>query len=86
MVLRVSLFSVTSSSNLSTTVSKRTDILLWISPEPYNQHHAKEKKEVLSGTGQWLLSDPIFNQWKKESVSSLLWLHGIPGSGKSKLV
>ncbi|KAH7310162.1 hypothetical protein BKA65DRAFT_559174 [Rhexocercosporidium sp. MPI-PUGE-AT-0058] len=42
--------------------------------------------EILSGTGQWLLSDPLFNKWKKESVSSILWLHGVPGSGKSKLV
>lgn len=41
---------------------------------------------MLQGTGQWLLSDPIFKRWKKESVSSILWLHGIPGSGKSKLV
>jgi adenylylsulfate kinase-like enzyme len=41
--------------------------------------------DVLPGTGQWLLSDPVFDKWKKESVSSILWLHGIPGSGKSKL-
>jgi hypothetical protein len=66
--------------------SKRMEILRWISPEPYIQHHEQTKKDVLSGTGQWLLSDPIFDKWKKESVSSILWLHGIPGSGKSKLV
>ncbi|KAH6670150.1 hypothetical protein B0J14DRAFT_517196 [Halenospora varia] len=66
--------------------SKRTEILRWISPEPYIQHHEQAKREVLLGTGQWLLSDPVFQRWKKESVSSILWLHGIPGSGKSKLV
>lgn len=66
--------------------SKRTEILQWISPEPHNQHHEQAKREVLAGTGQWLLSDPLFKRWKKESVSSILWLHGAPGSGKSKLV
>ncbi|KAF2204425.1 hypothetical protein GQ43DRAFT_493965, partial [Delitschia confertaspora ATCC 74209] len=66
--------------------SKRAKILRWLSPEPYLQHHNQVKQGILSGTGQWLLSDPIFKKWKKESASSILWLHGIPGSGKSKLV
>jgi hypothetical protein len=64
----------------------RIAILQWLSPEPYKMHHAQINKDVLEGTGQWLLSDPVFKQWKSESVSSILWLHGIPGSGKSKLV
>ena len=66
--------------------SKRTKIMCWISPEPYLQYHEQTKKDVLLDSGKWLLSDPIFVEWKKESVSSILWLHGIPGSGKSKLV
>lgn len=66
--------------------SKRTEILRWLSPEPYIQHHEQIKQGVLLGTGQWLLSDPAFEEWKKESASSILWLHGIPGSGKSMLV
>jgi hypothetical protein len=67
-------------------VSKRVEILRWLSPEPYIQHHEQTKKDVLLGSGAWLLSDPVFDTWKNESVSSILWLHGIPGSGKSKLV
>jgi hypothetical protein len=66
-------------------VSRRNEILRWMSLEPYIQHHEQAKMDVLLGTGQWLLSDPVFEKWKKESVSSILWLHGIPGSGKSKL-
>ncbi|KAI1864951.1 uncharacterized protein JN550_008497 [Neoarthrinium moseri] len=31
------------------------------------------------------LSHPTFKRWKEESASSILWLHGILGSGKSKL-
>ncbi|KAF2878160.1 hypothetical protein BDV95DRAFT_13028 [Massariosphaeria phaeospora] len=66
--------------------SKRAEIVRWLSPVPYIQHHKQTKWDTLAGTGQWLLSDPIFKQWKSDSASSILWLHGIPGSGKSKLV
>ena len=59
-------------------------ILRWISQEPYIDHH--KQAGVLQGTGQWLLQDPKFLAWQNESASSILWLHGIPGSGKSKLV
>jgi len=58
----------------------------WLSEEPFLGHHNLMKEDVLEGTGQWLLSDPVFKRWKDESASSILWLHGIPGSGKSKLV
>jgi hypothetical protein len=65
--------------------SKREDILHWISPVPYPQHHYQMRKGVVAGTGRWLLEDRLFHEWKEESTSSILWLHGIPGSGKSKL-
>ncbi|KAK4178043.1 hypothetical protein QBC36DRAFT_112384 [Triangularia setosa] len=65
---------------------KRTEVLKWLSTEPYPQHHQQVKEGMIEGTGQWLLSDPVFLKWKGESASSILWLHGIPGSGKSKLV
>ncbi|WYZ34724.1 hypothetical protein EsH8_I_001000 [Colletotrichum jinshuiense] len=66
-------------------VKRRGKILRWLSNEPYQQHHQQTHGEVMEGTGMWLLQDPTFLQWKKESASSILWLHGIPGSGKSKL-
>ncbi|KAH6889612.1 hypothetical protein B0T10DRAFT_486475 [Thelonectria olida] len=65
--------------------TKRGDILRWISSQPFLQHHEQTKQEVLKDTGTWLLRHPAFVQWKTDSVSSILWLHGIPGSGKSKL-
>ncbi|ORY58533.1 uncharacterized protein BCR38DRAFT_489446 [Pseudomassariella vexata] len=64
---------------------RRKDILQWISEEQYLQHHKREQESFLEGTGEWLLSNPVFKQWKEESASSILWLHGILGSGKSKL-
>jgi nucleoside phosphorylase len=70
------------------TVSKRRKILKWISDTeklPFLKHHKENKREILEGTGKWLLQDPVFRQWNDDSISSLLWLHGKPGSGKSKL-
>ncbi|TVY26062.1 Vegetative incompatibility protein HET-E-1 [Lachnellula hyalina] len=68
--------------------SKRQKILKWMSDIekiPYLKHHKENKRQMLSGTGHWLLEDRTFKDWKDDSASSLLWLHGIPGSGKSKL-
>jgi len=65
---------------------ERTKILLWLSSQPYLLHHEQVKKGVIDGTGKWLLSNPIFQEWRNTSTSSVLWLHGIPGSGKSKLI
>ena len=66
--------------------SERVEILRWLSPQPYMKHHQQIKKQALPGSGRWLLRDPLYIQWYKQSVSSLLWLHGKPGSGKSTLV
>ncbi|KAB8295087.1 hypothetical protein EYC80_007025 [Monilinia laxa] len=43
------------------------------------QDHLKEKE-------RWLLKKKEFEEWMNTSTSSILWLHGIPGSGKSMLV
>ena len=64
----------------------RIEILNWLSPIPYMQHHVQAKSDVLPGSGQWLLDDDRSLEWQHSNLSSILWLHGIPGSGKSKLV
>ncbi|ESK88372.1 hypothetical protein Moror_14777 [Moniliophthora roreri MCA 2997] len=65
--------------------SERTKILDWISPLLYQGYHNHHKRDVLQRTGQWLLQSQMYREWKNDSTSSLLWLHGIPGAGKSKL-
>jgi len=66
--------------------SKRLEILNWISAQPYANYHRQACTNVLYGTGDWLLQDSNYEIWQRESASSLLWLHGMPGSGESKLV
>ena len=65
---------------------KRLGILQWLSIVPHEQHHQNVRKDRLPGSGMWLLSKSEFTLWRSSSMSSILWLHGIPGSGKTKLV
>lgn len=64
---------------------ERLEVFRWLSTVPCEAHHKQSCKKILDGTGRWLLENPIFLEWQKSSASALLWLNGIPGSGKSKL-
>ena len=64
---------------------ERRGLLAWLSRIPYREHHEITYREVLPDTGLWLLNKAEFLDWQSSSSSSLLWLHGIPGAGKSKL-
>ena len=67
-------------------VYDRSKILEWLSVIPYHQHHKQAYSEVQQGTGMWFLQDIVYENWKNLPESSLLWLHGPPGCGKSKLM
>lgn len=64
---------------------ERRGLLTWLSRIPYREHHHMAYRDVLPGTGLWLLQKAEFLSWRTSSSSSILWLHGIPGAGKSKL-
>ncbi|KAK5050918.1 hypothetical protein LTR84_003477 [Exophiala bonariae] len=64
----------------------RIEILRWLCNVPYKKHHANMVKDLLAGSGKWLEQHDFFKDWRNASTSSVLWLHGIPGAGKSKLV
>jgi Cdc6-like AAA superfamily ATPase len=56
----------------------------WLSaPEPFTNYENALKKRH-GGTGLWLTGGQAFADWKKRS-NSILWLHGIPGCGKTVL-
>jgi Cdc6-like AAA superfamily ATPase len=56
----------------------------WLSPSDpsTNFNEAKEKRH--EGTGSWFLESEPFKEWKSGS-RRYLWLHGIPGCGKTVL-
>lgn len=60
------------------------DIRDWLSaPDPSsNYENALEKRHAR--TGLWFTSSQVFVDWKKQP-NSFLWLHGIPGAGKTVL-
>ena len=64
----------------------RTAILRWLSTIPFKDHQTAARKEVLDGTGAWFLQDDAYRAWKASDETSLLWLRGPPGCGKSKLM
>ena len=63
---------------------KKSTILQWLSaPDPSSNYNAACKKRLLH-TGDWLLNSSSYFQWKA-NPRSFLWLHGIPGCGKTVL-
>ena len=65
--------------------TERQNILNWVSTIPHRRHHGLIHSDVLPGTGEWFLNDQRLLAWQNASSPSFIWLHGIPGSGKSKL-
>ncbi len=64
----------------------RVKILQWLSSTPYSRHHKATYEGILEGTGSWFLNDDAFMKWQdSDQGSSMLWLHGPPGSGKTNL-
>ncbi|KAL3471968.1 hypothetical protein BJX99DRAFT_262791 [Aspergillus californicus] len=66
--------------------TRRSRILNWVSEVPTVHHHRAICEGRLPDTGGWLFRKLEFLLWQSASYSSVLWLHGILGSGKTMLV
>jgi Cdc6-like AAA superfamily ATPase len=56
----------------------------WLSPSDPSTNYNKALHQRQKGTGLWLLQSGLFKKWQTER-QSFLWLHGIPGCGKTIL-
>ena len=65
--------------------SKRLQLLRWLSPVQFSSHHARHSEIRVPGSGQWLLDNKQYLNWRNSSSSSVFLLHGILGSGKTLL-
>lgn len=58
----------------------------WLQPTLYDIAGGEYRKHLAShvaGTGAWLTSSATYQDWLEGSEHGLLWIRGIPGSGKS---
>ncbi|KAL8967130.1 MAG: hypothetical protein Q9183_003055 [Haloplaca sp. 2 TL-2023] len=72
----------------SDAIQHRSNVLGWLSKISQQEKHNNVRSLHTHGTGQWLLQDPIFQQWKHRPTGhqTVLWCHGPPGSGKTVLI
>jgi Cdc6-like AAA superfamily ATPase len=56
----------------------------WLDPPDPSTNHIQARKEHHQDTGLWFLTSERYKQWKAR-LCNTLWLHGIPGCGKTIL-
>ena len=61
-------------------------ILNWLSKVQHESLHIAVQNGRLESSGKWLINSSLFRRWLTSSESSILWMHGILGSGKTNLV
>ena len=65
--------------------SQRREVYQWLQhTDPSPLHHRAQKNHE-TGTGNWILRTPEWADWLA-GVHRCLWIHGIPGAGKTVLM
>ena len=54
----------------------RRKILKWLSPDDFDETHERHFQKRFKNTGQWLLEDSRFENWRDKAKSGLLWCYG----------
>ncbi|KAI5888570.1 uncharacterized protein SCHCODRAFT_02587820 [Schizophyllum commune H4-8] len=62
--------------------SLRDEIIRWLQPVDNGSKHAISLQKRQEGTCKWIFTHDTYRQWSTRE-SGMLWLSGIPGSGKS---
>ena len=65
-------------------IEKHRHILDWLSPILPEANFKRACSLRHQGTGEWLLEEPQFKRWLA-GETNFLWIHGVPGSGKTVL-
>ncbi|KAE9371550.1 hypothetical protein N431DRAFT_484077 [Stipitochalara longipes BDJ] len=64
--------------------ARRERIFRWLAAPNSMSSHTTARRKCYSATGKWCLDGSEFNEWFL-SPRSFLWIHGIPGCGKTIL-
>ena len=65
--------------------AKHLQLLNWLSSSRFTRHHQALSEKRMPHSATWVLSHSKYRSWKNSSSSSIILLHGIPGSGKSNI-
>ena len=57
----------------------------WLSAALPDQDHTEAKSKRPMLLGDWLLDHETFKDWKDSPKSSIIWMHGFAGTGKTNL-
>ncbi|RDW89683.1 hypothetical protein BP6252_01715 [Coleophoma cylindrospora] len=60
------------------------ECLEWLAPVNAAQKHQEFRNEYQEGTGKWIFERPEYQKWLN-STNGGLWIHAIPGAGKTIL-
>src|SRR4051794_27305374 len=63
---------------------RREKIERWLEPPNPSTNYNNALQQRQEGSGLWFLQSDAYAEWKKRR-NSFLWLHGIPGCGKTIL-
>jgi hypothetical protein len=80
----VAIEDVKSSVDAMRAKEQRDRILEWIKGRDSSINHNAARKKKEAGTCEWLLRSQQFRSFT-EQENQLMWLHGIPGAGKTVL-
>ncbi|KAE8840610.1 hypothetical protein P3342_006908 [Pyrenophora teres f. teres] len=82
--IRESSGDITTNDDGLTRDKRLNEIYRWLSPPDPSSNYQKALRQRQHDTGLWFLRGKPYKSWKT-SVASSLWLHGIPGCGKTIL-
>ncbi|KAL8791173.1 MAG: hypothetical protein Q9195_006012 [Heterodermia aff. obscurata] len=67
------------------TGNQREEVYQWLHHTDPSPNHHRARKNYKSETGDWMLRSPEWLDWLETKVRCL-WIHGIPGAGKTVLM
>ncbi|MCJ1437034.1 hypothetical protein MMC27_006419 [Xylographa pallens] len=76
----------TEEKRLQKTRDQHRSIAQWLSPVDAEIIRTKLASNRVHGSGTWLIDSEDFQTWVKSYESTILWLNGITGAGKSTLM
>ena len=65
--------------------SQRQEVYKWLQHTDPSSLHFRAQKDYEPGTGNWILRTPEWTSWLSAN-QRCLWIHGIPGAGKTVLM